>query len=243
MAMTDKALTSNFLLLLFDNLVCGCILLHKSQNWYGPTTKRYQVASGMSLSAPPSWMTNMKKDNVSLSSGEDTKNKNGSVIPPAPSAHLTAQRIVYEVEVPIEDVKDTPKVEKDKSLKGTEFELPAEENDESHGVKTVENYGQRGRGAIQEQILKRRLGESAINDSVSSAQSSIQVELKPTQPGRLRLLSGITASFEPGTLTARKFCFIHKFHWAVADAHWHSSDSQTLFRISFILVMGSSGAG
>ena len=39
------------LTLIFDAI--ACTLLHRSQSWYGPTTQRYKVASGQSLTAPP----------------------------------------------------------------------------------------------------------------------------------------------------------------------------------------------
>ena len=75
---------------------------------------------------------------------------------------------------------------------------------------TARGYGQTGNGALAEFVLKRQLGDSAVrSDSTrSSAKRSItysltqQTELEAPEPGRLRLLSGITASFEPGTLNA-----------------------------------------
>ena len=85
---------------------------------------------------------------------------------------------------------------------------------------TAENYGQPGKGAIRELAIKRTLGSSAlsIRDATSSLKQSTtransknelsaieeghSDELPPPEPGRLRLLSGITASFEPGSMTA-----------------------------------------
>jgi len=100
---------------------------------------------------------------------------------------------VYEVDVDV-----PPKEEKDKNGKAEDVN----ENETQNISITVNSYGQQGRGAIQEKILKQRLGVDAINSSATCSETSIRVEMEHTQPGRLRLLSGITASFKPGTLTA-----------------------------------------
>ncbi|CAB9520211.1 transporter G family member [Seminavis robusta] len=78
--------------------------------------------------------------------------------------------------------------------------------DESYSVPiTTGEYGQTGRGSLAEGLLKRRLGDDAVKSEsshLSVASQTIRVELPPTEPGRLRLLGGVSASFEPGTLTA-----------------------------------------
>lgn len=118
--------------------------------------------------------------------------KNDTMIPPAPAAHLTANNIVYDVDV---EISDEDKAKKEDKI--------VDEDKQAQSVPiTCDSYGQRGKGVLTEAILQKRLGVDAINSSIASSQSSIRAELQPTQPGRLRLLSGITASFEPGTLTA-----------------------------------------
>lgn len=185
------------LTLIFD--LIACTLLHKSQNWYGPTTLRYQVASGQSLTAPP-WSGVSKKSAIEVESSV----ADDSGVPLALPAHLTVKNIVYEVDVepPSDDEK-----------KGDEtvnlMESAAEESDDKDtqlgSPITARDYGQVGNGALTEFVLKPKLGANAVrlSSSKSTVISSLQQrELEPPEPGRLRLLSGITASFEPGTLNA-----------------------------------------
>jgi len=194
--------------------IAACFLLHKSQHWYGPTTKRYQVASGMSLRAPP--------DYKSMTSGAG-KEKDGTMtdeettsIPKAPSAHLTARSIVYEVVVPIEEPRsansDAGSKEDETNAKPSSAASLSSlyDSDANDPPITALEYGQTRRGAAQEWVLKQRLGDSSLsrsNGGSSADASARQLSLKsgrldPPEPGRLRLLSGITATFEPGTMTA-----------------------------------------
>lgn len=85
----------------FEN--CGGIILHKSQKWYGPTTQHYQVTSGTSLTAGTN-INSLLSGKKSIKDDSETLN---SAVPPAPLAHLTAQNIVYEVDVDV-----TPEEEK-----------------------------------------------------------------------------------------------------------------------------------
>lgn len=244
--------------------VLGFLLLHHSQKWYGPTTKRYQVGSGMSLTAPP-WYKNKDNKNGGSSknisevqSGEVSSPgaDSSSAIPAAPKAHLTCSKIVYEVDVPIvedEPADDTDKEqgvdeEVDKSAAGQRMSrgtvdsktaslIEHERSAHSDIPRTARDYGQAGRGSLQEWVLKRRLGSDALSSglvdyqrigggshatpfktastkSVSSSSGSTSLAgdeeggfvdedgLDPPEPGRLRLLSCITASFTPGTMTA-----------------------------------------
>ena len=192
-----------------------------SQNWYGPTTKRYQVSSGMSLSAPP-W----------LRSHKDKNNSNRHVdlslvpsIPPAPPAHLTAHNVVYEVDIPIaestEELTDSPKDESDEAPEAVQLHSPDREFHDAH--RTARDYGQWGKGAAREWAIRRRLGDSALSTGSAASSSlssfgapidstaaftstledgSVEMILDPPEPGRLRLLSGITCSFRPSTMTA-----------------------------------------
>jgi hypothetical protein len=73
--------------------ITGCCVLHPSPTWFGRTTKRYQVASGMSLAAPP-WYKSQKV----LESGERATLKSEqpsdeqTPIPAAPRTHLKGCR-------------------------------------------------------------------------------------------------------------------------------------------------------
>jgi hypothetical protein len=135
--------------------------------------------------------------------GSFLENEANDDIPLSPPAHLTARDIIYEVDVAtIEEEATAPeKAQGEPSENGNSQELFY---DQSPGMPvTARQYGQVGNSARQEWMIKRRLGEDALGRSVnSSCGSSIRTELIPPGPGRLRLLSGITASFEPGTLTA-----------------------------------------
>lgn len=79
-------------------------------------------------------------------------------------------------------------------------------DDESRVAITAREYGQVGNGVVQEKLIRPQLGEDAltVRDSAASSYQATSgpTQLDPPEPGRLRLLSGITASFEPGTLTA-----------------------------------------
>jgi len=190
--------------------ILGCCLLHHSQKWFGPNTKRYQVASGMSLAAPP-WYKSRKE----IESGESVRLKTDpasddvSSIPEVPRVHLTAKEVVYEVDVPI--VADEPTnqaADQDETNSGSPTRDDQVIDEEGNIPITAREYGQAGQGKAREWAIKHRLGEDALARSSqssvlsSSTQSSPNLELSPPEPGRLRLLSGINASFEPGTLTA-----------------------------------------
>jgi len=176
----------------------------------------------MSLSAPPKLFLGSTKKKTQ----EDNDRPS---IPPAPKAHLTAQGIVYEVDIPVDDSRKNekqavePQKQDDRDPHGEEIgsretNPPVFRVEESRGVPiTAFEYGQAKRCAAQENLLKRRLGEDAVrvDPSLASSQgSSIRSEVpldealttsivaSPLGPGRLRLLSGISASFAPGTLTA-----------------------------------------
>jgi ABC-type multidrug transport system ATPase subunit len=233
------------LTIVFD--VLACLALHKSQKWYGPTTKRYQVSCGMSLRQAPTMDELDKKfeklasKNVKTSDGhnqsargeEDEKdgdNKSATGIPEAPKVHLTARQIVYEVDVdlPPEEKKKTKKNNKSAgNTQQPDTSTTTEENvdtDEHTDAITSKEYGQTGRGAAQEWMLKRRMGGDCLSSKASSGFSSTitndavknlsqeevleegvaenVLELAAPAPGRLRLLSGITSSFLPATMTA-----------------------------------------
>jgi len=157
------------------------------------------VGCGMSLTAPP-WYKSRKGGRI----GSGIEKEANDDIPLPPPAHLTVQNIVYEVDVPIlEEGETTPENEHGDSSPKNGNALGLVE-DESPGMPiTARQYGQVGNSARQEWMIKRRLGEDALGHSVNSSRgSSIRTELRPPGPGRLRLLSGITASFETRTMTA-----------------------------------------
>jgi len=194
------------LTLIFE--ILGCALLHQSIDWFGPTTKRYQVASGIMLSSPPWQSTSVTKAENSDEGGGEQERK--SSIPLAPPAHLTIKDIVYEVDV--STVPDEAKggEEAQRSAKG---DIAQANENEFRGIPiTTHEYGQANRGVAQEWVIRRQLGDDAlsVHSSVSSSPAVSDVKpngtsdfvLDPPEPGRLRLLSGITASFEPSTLTA-----------------------------------------
>eukprot|EP00978_Attheya_sp_CCMP212_P023184 scaffold70400_cov54-Attheya_sp.AAC.2 len=196
------------LTIVFD--VWGCVLLHHSQKWFGPTSKRYQVAAGMSLAAPP-WYGSRQK-HVGSSLVLEQYNDEANLIPGAPSAHLTVKDIFYEVDVLVETAEPTPEKVSKADGRMTQAEDDYDQfwrDGASHDIPmTARDYGQVGKGAASEWVIKRRLGEDALSGSASSSvttsfQSSEKfLKLDPPEPGRLRLLSGITASFEPGTMSA-----------------------------------------
>lgn len=225
-----------YIIIIFTVLfeILGCVLLHHSQKWYGPSTKRYQVTSGMSLTAA-SDTKHLLKGKKSVTQEIVDKSATTSVPLPLP-IHLRAKDIVYEVDVPIEQ-KDTKEKVEDEDIDGDEEDpgvakvFTGERSQsaetsmrfpvESHQVApiTAREYGQARKGAAQALFLRRALGEEALasNASSSSASTSIRFDslsaaeaseattghyLEPPEPGRLRLLSGVTATFEPGTMTA-----------------------------------------
>jgi len=174
----------------------------------------------MSLSAPPAWLSKMRNNkSVNTTNQSMKRDKGDSSIPSAPPAHLTAKGIAYEVDVPIGEVEE----QKTNEQKNSEKIFPGEalsqkpsspvEEEEFYGVPiTAGEYGQARRGAAQERLLRFRLGNDAVNAdaSISSAMASTSIRselsasnrLPPTEPGRLRLLNNITASFKPAQLTA-----------------------------------------
>lgn len=180
--------------------IAGCCLLHHSQKWYGPNTKRYQVTSGMALQIPP-WEQPSKELAPSSEVKEGDSSGNSS-IPKAQPAHLTAKDTVYEVDIPIEEKEP---VTEDVEL-ATESDRSFFDDDPADTQITAREYGQAGRGAAQKWLVKSLLGESSLGSarsSIATKSKETQVlDLEPPQPGRLRLLSGITSSFEPGTMTA-----------------------------------------
>lgn len=185
--------------------VIGCCLLHQSQKWYGPSTLRYQVASGQSLSAPPWKGVHKKTSEDTIKSAIDMANSpdaDSSGVPQAPPAHLMAKSIVYEVDVDI----DEDEGEKNNETEGFLESATDDDTDNDYSVgtpRTAREYGQTGNGMLAEYVLTRQLGDSALRiSSMKSSASMQQRQLDPPEPGRLRLLSGITASFEPGTLNA-----------------------------------------
>ena len=204
--------------------ILGCYLLHASQKWYGPSTKRYQVTSGMSLTAVPS-TKHLLKGKKSVAAPSSVETRDSSVPLPSP-IHLRAKGIVYEVDVPIEkEETEVQDVNKDEENSGASESKSAKASGnvlvESNPAVplTAREYGQVGRGAAQARLLRRALGEDALTSQVvSSAASTTSIrfdslstaeanavkseDLEPPEPGRLRLLSGINASFEPGTMTA-----------------------------------------
>ena len=227
-----------YIIIIFTVLfeILGCVLLHHSQKWYGPSTKRYQVTSGMSLTAA-SGTKHLLKGKKAVTPEIVDKSATSSVPLPLP-IHLRAKDIVYEVDVPIE-----PKDTKEKTGEDDKEEDPDEEDpgvakaftgerspsaersmqfpvESDLGVPiTAREYGQARKGAAQALVLRRALGEEALASNVgsSSASTSIRFDsisaaeaneattghhLEPPEPGRLRLLSGVTATFEPGTMTA-----------------------------------------
>ena len=205
----------------------GCVILHQSQKWcvsillmssayvlyvlyymltllmikrYGPSSIRYQVASGQSLSEPP-WKGMFKKKqaksnatSLDISSNVETTN-----VPSAPSVHLVAKDIVYEVDV---DIPNEEEKEEDDERESLTVESVSDEDEDDTPI-TAREYGQTGNGALAKFVLSRQgLKTSYMESSRVSRTSLLQTDLDPPDPGRLRLLSGITASFEPGTLNA-----------------------------------------
>ena len=232
-----------YIIIIFTVLfeILGCILLHHSQKWYGPSTKRYQVTSGMSLTAASGTKHLLKGKKSVTPEAIVVKSANSSVPLPLP-IHLRAKDIVYEVDVPIEP-KDTKKQTGEDEKEGGQDEETAGVADAftktSTGKRstsaeksaqflvesdlgvpiTAREYGQARKGAAQALVLRRALGEEALSSNVgsSSASTSIRFDslsaaevndattghhLEPPEPGRLRLLSGVTATFKPGTMTA-----------------------------------------
>jgi ABC-type multidrug transport system fused ATPase/permease subunit len=210
--------------------IVGFALLSLSRNWYGPSTKRYQVVSGMSLAAPrPGWLAGDNKDQetrndmVPVAIAEDE-----SSIPKAPRVHMTACNIIYEVDIPIvddggeDDKRKSQSIDVENDVDGDYSKNGREESNiidsDEKQLQTALEYGQVGRGRASEWIISRRLGNGAISSSArsttrsSAATGSIASKagdgtgssfaLQAPAPGRLRLLTGITASFEPGTMTA-----------------------------------------
>ena len=170
----------------------------------------------MSLAAPPpDWLTGVGKKRKESATVPDAKAVDDSPIPKAPQIHLTARNIVYEVDIPIvEETKDDKKAH---VVEETEEEKDVDMFDSDEApLRTAREYGQKGRGKASEWLISKRLGEDAIHNprtsssrsntassgSKRSSEEDAAVELQPPVPGRLRLLSGITASFEPGTMTA-----------------------------------------
>lgn len=198
------ALSTPFGLLAFDAymLLCltivldliACILLHRSQGWYGPTTLRYQVASGQSLTAPP-WSGVSKKSSIETESAATA-----SGIPSAPPAHLTAKNIVYEVDVEVKADDSETKGDETVNLMESAPEASDDEGSQMGSLVTARDYSQVGNGALSELVLKPKLGVTSSKSLIASSLQESELELP--EPGRLRLLSGITASFEPGTLNA-----------------------------------------
>ena len=196
--------------------IFGFFLLCFSRRWYGPSTKRYQVVSGMSLAAPPpDWFTGIGKKKKESPTVPDAKPDDDSLIPKAPQIHLTARNIVYEVDIPIVEEKSDD--QKDPGVNEEEEKKRIDTADSAEApLLTAREYGQTGRGKASEWLISKRLGEDAIhnprtssirssdtnNRSKKGSEADPAEELQPPAPGRLRLLSGITASFEPGTMTA-----------------------------------------
>lgn len=189
-----------FIIVAFE--VIGCSLLHLSQKWYGPKSIRYQVASGQSLSIPP-WKGLYKKNQAQNSAALDISNNIETTdVPAAPPAHLVAKDIVYEVDVKIADEKEKASDELSESLLESKTD-DLDYNDEVDIPLTARDYGQTGKGALADFVLSRQGLQQRTSSSLVSSVSKEQVtEIDPPEPGRLRLLSGITASFEPGTLNA-----------------------------------------
>jgi hypothetical protein len=181
-----------FIIVAFE--VIGCSLLHLSQKWYGPTSIRYQVASGQSLSVPPWKGLYKKKQAQNFAALDISNNIETTGVPAAPPAHLVAKDIMYEVDVKIPDEKE--KESDDSDYNDDEVDIPL----------TARDYGQTGKGALADFVLSRQglqqRTSSSLVSSVSKASVLQVTEIDPPEPGRLRLLSGITASFEPGTLNA-----------------------------------------
>ena len=181
-----------FIIVAFE--VIGCSLLHLSQKWYGPTSIRYQVASGQSLSVPPWKGLYKKKQAQNFAALDISNNIETTGVPAAPPAHLVAKDIMYEVDVKIPDEKE--KESDDSDYNDDEVDIPL----------TARDYGQTGKGALADFVLSRQglqqRTSSSLVSSVSKASVLQVTEIDPPKPGRLRLLSGITASFEPGTLNA-----------------------------------------
>jgi len=146
-----------------------------------------------------------KKNQVESELDISSSNMETSDIPSAPSAHLTAKDIVYEVDVDIPDEEEKKEEDERESLV---LESITEESnvDSTESALTARDYGQKGKGALFEYVLsKQGLKTSSVESfrtSSASKASVIQTDLDPPQPGRLRLLSGVSASFEPGTLNA-----------------------------------------
>ena len=131
---------------------------------------------------------------LDISSNVETTN-----VPSAPSVHLVAKDIVYEVDV---DIPDEEEKEEDDERESLTVESVSDEDEDDTPI-TAREYGQTGNGALAEFVLSRQgLKTSYMESSRVSTTSLLQTDLDPPDPGRLRLLSGITASFEPGTLNA-----------------------------------------
>ena len=127
-------------------------------------------------------------------------------VPSAPSAHLTAKVVVYEVDVDIPDEEEKKEEDNDERESLMLESITESDEDSTEGALTAQNYGQKGKGALVEYVLsKQGLKTSSVESSRTSSASKaslLQTDLGPPQPGRLRLLSGVSASFEPGTLNA-----------------------------------------
>ena len=152
-------------------------------------------------------MFKKKKDQVESELDISSSNVETGDVPSAPSAHLTAKDIVYEVDVDIPDDEEEKKEEDERESLVLESITEESDKDETEGTPiTARDYGQKGRGALVEYVLsKQGLKTSSIESfrtSSASREPSLQTDLEPPQPGRLRLLSGVSASFEPGTLNA-----------------------------------------
>lgn len=207
--------------------IIGCLLLHASIKWYGPTTRRYQVTSGNSLTKGTDVISQLMSGKSLRSNTVEPEPEKQLSIPAAPPAHLMSKDIVYEVDVPIKSEDDEKKGDKKKPEPSTakseaEREVaatsdPVPVDDDERVLLTARDYGQPGKGVAQEWVLKRTVGAESLSlrNTMSSAVSkSIRIEsltaaeagtadgLEPPAPGRLRLLSGITSTFSPGTMTA-----------------------------------------
>lgn len=209
----------------------GVFLLHASQKWYGPSTKRYQVTSGMSLGngmgAQFSAKAFTKKFGKQSSLEVDIKPTEPAAVPPAPMVHLTAKAMVYEVDykAPKENLAEKPNEGKRSSTRvSTNHSADMEDGFQ---LVTTREFGQYGKGAAQEWVLGRTVGDQALSRRSISTRSgslveplarslkqsvaplrqsaiggSFVAELDPPAPGRLRLLTGVSASFKPKTMTA-----------------------------------------
>jgi len=210
-----------FMLLILTVLfeVLGCVILHKSIEWYGPTTKRYQISSGMSLQFLPSLFTSFQKSFSRKSSSR--RSLSSLYVPKSAPIELTAFNIVYEVDIPIEK-KESNSIDQQQEQDPSRISnILLDEDDDRRTLRTSREYGQSLAGATQNWMLSRTLGSDALSASTLSSTSSkrskrrtssitpvsgshdtVNVFLPPVEPGRLRLLSSVTAVFRPGTLTA-----------------------------------------